>query len=121
MRLKLLLMASSLLLIACGPSYHYVYTPPVSPEGRVCISQCTINQQQCWSYNQNLYQQCLNNRNWAMQNYYQCRNNAPDKKAQNNCWLPAVCYGPNNYYCEEGYRACYQACGGTVDAILEPE
>lgn len=116
-----LLWVFALTLTACGPRINYAYTPPASPEGMVCISQCANSQQMCWNFNQNAYQQCLNNRNWAMQNYYQCRNNAPTKEARNSCYMPPACYGPNNYYCEETYRACYQACGGNVEAFVLPD
>lgn len=108
-------------LTACGPKINYVFTPPASAEGRVCIAQCANSRQMCWSAGQSGYQQCLNNRNWAMQTYYQCRNNAPDNRARNSCWMPPPCYAPNTYYCEEGYRACYQACGGGVQAFEEPD
>lgn len=118
LRLKFIICAIVTLLSACGPRYKYVYTPPNSAEGRVCIAQCMNSQQQCWYFNQISYQQCLNHRNYAMQNYYQCRNNAPTKETRNNCFVPPACFGPNNYYCEEGYRSCYQACGGRVDAYL---
>ncbi|NBT45132.1 MAG: hypothetical protein EBT06_09445 [Gammaproteobacteria bacterium] len=107
-------------LTGCGPAINYVFTPPASPEGMVCISQCANSQQMCWSSNQNFYQQCINNHNWAMQNYNQCRNNAQNQNASNSCMMPPACYAPNNYYCEEGYRACYQACGGSVQAFVVP-
>jgi len=116
--LRLITGSFLLLLAACGPRYNYVFTPPNSYEGGACIDQCTSAKQQCWYYNQNAYQQCLNNRNYAMQTYYQCRNNATTKEAKNRCYMPPACYGPNNYYCEEGYRGCYQSCGGRVDAYL---
>ena len=110
-----------LFLLGCGPHYQYAYTPPVSPEGRVCISQCLNGQQQCWNFNQNAYQQCENNRSWAMQNYYQCQDNAPDKKSRNRCMLPPACYSPSTYQCDENYRACSQACGGRVETFLVPQ
>jgi hypothetical protein len=105
-------------LTGCGPRYLYTYTPPTTPEGRVCIMQCLNSQQQCSNYNQNLYQQCQNNRNWAMQNYNQCQQNAPDKKSRNHCMAPPACYAPSPYNCEENYRACYQTCGGQVETEL---
>lgn len=116
----MILFLAGLLLVGCGPRINYVFTPPPSPEGMVCISQCANSQQMCWSSNQNSYQQCINNRNWAMQNYNQCRNNAQNEQARNSCMMPPACYAPNNYYCEEGYRACYQACGGSVQAFEVP-
>ena len=117
-----LLWGVALTLTACGPQIHYAYTPPASPEGMVCISQCANSQQMCWSYNQSAYQQCLNNRNWAMQRYYQCQNNAASTKViRSSCYMPPACYGPNNYYCDETYRACYQACGGNVEAFALPD
>lgn len=108
------------LLVGCGPTINYVYTPPATPEGMVCISQCANSRQMCWSSNQNAYQQCLNNRNWALQNYNQCRSHSQTPEARNSCMMPPACYGPNHYYCEEGYRACYQACGGSVQAFEVP-
>ncbi len=111
------LLIPAILLMGCGPTYQYRYTPPSSPEGRVCVSQCLNSQQQCWNYNQQMYWQCENNRTWAMQNYYQCRNHAPDQRARNSCWYPQGCYVPSSYYCDENYRGCYQACGGLVDAF----
>ena len=104
-------------LSGCGPKINYVYTTPKSSEGLVCIAQCQNSEQMCWSYNQNTYQQCLNNHYWEMQNYNQCRSNGKTNEEKNRCYMPPACYGPNNYYCDQGYRACYQSCGGTVQAF----
>lgn len=117
MFVRTFLLLMGLFLFGCGPRINYVFTPPSSPEGMVCISQCANTRQMCWGSNQSIYQECLNHRNWAMQNYNQCRSNAQTKEARNGCMMPPACDAPNNYYCEEGYRACYQSCGGSVQAL----
>ena len=116
-----LLFWMAVLLGGCGPQYRYVFTPPPSYEGNICINECMNSQQQCVTLTQSSYYQCLNNRNYAMQNYNQCRQNADDKQDRNRCWMPPGCYAPSTYYCEENFRGCYQACGGRVDAYLVKE
>jgi len=108
-------------LTGCSPRYHYVYTPPDSAEGRLCVNQCLNSQQQCETLNQNAYQQCQNNRNWAMQSYNQCLAYAPNKKARKNCSYPPTCSSPSSGQCETNYRSCYQSCGGRVDTLVEPD
>jgi hypothetical protein len=102
----------------CAPPIQYVYTPPTTPEGRNCITQCLNNQQQCRFFKQSQYQECQNRYNYEMQMYNNCRSHAHDKHEQRNCLYPPACYSPSNYDCDEQFRSCYQICGGQVQAIM---
>ena len=70
------------LLSGCGPRYQYIFTPPASPEGQVCTSQCEIGKQQCYGFTQNAFNQCQMNHNMALQNYNQCRNYARNDRGK---------------------------------------
>ena len=119
---SVLLIAS--LLWGCGPKYQYVFTPPPTPEGRVCTSQCEIGKQQCYGFTQNAFNQCQMNHNMALQNYNQCRNyarNDRDGKGKNSCYYPPYTCNTSSYQCDENYRTCYQNCGGRVETFLIPD
>jgi hypothetical protein len=119
--LSLAILASLLAVLAgCGPGIRYVFTPPASAEGRVCASQCLNGQQQCRMFLSSQYQACQSRWNYEVQLYNQCRANAPDKHSRSRCGYPPACYYPSTYSCDEQYRACYQLCGGQVQAIEPP-
>lgn len=106
-------------LFGCAPPIQYVYTPPASPEGRICAAQCMNSQQQCQMFLSTQYRECQYRWNYEIQLYNQCRRNSGDNK--NYCPYPPACYSPSTYQCDEQYRACYQLCGGQVQAIVPPK
>jgi len=112
--LNAILLAGILLAAGCGPTIRYVFTPPASPEGRVCTSQCANGQQQCISQQDASYQNCERQHDAAMRNYRACE----DAKGK-QCHRPPSCYSPNRSDCENPYRACYTNCGGTIQTIVE--
>lgn len=115
MRLRVaILLAVGLLASGCGPTIRYVYTPPASAEGRVCTSQCRNNLTQCVALQDARYQDCQRQHDAAMHNYSQCRD-----AGGRACRLPPSCFPPTRWECEESYRACYQNCGGHIEAIEE--
>lgn len=97
------------LLTACGPYIVYDYTPPHSPEGRVCTAQCNNQRTYCQMSNQNAYQQCLNNYNQMMYSYNSCK-----QAGGQHCYHPPGCISQSNWQCDESYRGCFTSCGGTV-------
>jgi len=113
-RLSAVLLAWVLLAAGCGPTIRYVFTPPASPEGRVCTSQCANAQQQCHSQQDASYQNCERQHDAAMRNYRACE----DAKGK-QCHRPPSCYSPSRSDCENPYRACYTNCGGTIQTIVE--
>lgn len=104
-------LTAPVMMSACGPSIIYDYTPPESPEGRVCAAQCANTKAYCEQAEQNRYQQCQMNYNLAQQNYQNCKN-----AGGSLCASPSICMSPNTYHCNENYRACFAACGGKVTA-----
>lgn len=109
---RLVSVVAALLLVAgCGPTIRYVYTPPASPEGRVCTSQCANAQQQCHAQQDSVYQACERQHDVAMRNYRACQD------AKGKCEYPPSCYSPDRSECEGPYKQCYTNCGGTVQAV----
>jgi len=115
----LMWLAAFVVLLGCTPAIRYVYTPPVSPEGKFCASQCLNTQQQCQMYLNTQYRECQYRYNYEIQLYNQCRRNSGDNKSY--CPYPPACYYPSTYQCDEQFRACYQICGGQVQAIIPPK
>lgn len=101
--------ATPVVLSACGPIYDY--TPPESPEGRVCAAQCVNTKSYCEQAEHSRYQQCQANYNLGQQNYQSCK-----AAGGTFCSSPSICLGPNTYRCDENYRACFSACGGKITA-----
>jgi hypothetical protein len=118
------------LLAACGPRFEtrYSYTaPPESPQSRQCLQGCEFQRQQCLIIADNRYQICeLEARDEAAEcaadaryDYRRClRRNQDDPEAcqyrrafcpRRACWRDAG-------NCDELYRACYVACGGSIQA-----
>ena len=110
LRLKsLAVLAVTLLLSACGPTIVYEYSAPKSADGRVCVAQCSNQRNSCIQYQQTIFAQCQANRNNMQNNYQQCV-----KAGSKNCTMPPACPSVSTWRCDEGYRACFTACGGHV-------
>ncbi len=92
----------SYLLVGCGPIYNteYTFEPPQSPEGKSCTFQCKNTELQCEQMEKMREENCL------LRSKLEC-------KDQKECSTSSC--RTDNDVCEEMYRNCYQACGGTVD------
>ena len=124
----------SILLLAlvagCGPQYEtrYVYTAPAdSLESRQCLQNCEFQRQQCMvlaDNNQQLCEMQARNEEYQCQaeaRYYyaRCVDRNPDNPErcryphvfcpQRSCWR-------NDGRCEDLYRSCYTACGGSIQS-----
>jgi len=101
---RLFVFTISGLITACGPIHQtkYFYTPPSSVEGRTCLFQCENNQIQCEQLEEMKQESC------ELRAELACNN-------QENCSRPRICRA-NLKRCEQVYRNCYQACGGTVQS-----
>jgi hypothetical protein len=107
-------LVTALVVAGCGPTIRYVYTPPASPEGRVCTSQCANAQQQCHNQQDAAYQSCQRQHDAAMRNYQACKD-AGGKQ----CQSPPYCSSSSRSDCENPYKQCYTNCGGTIQTIVE--
>ena len=79
--------AGPIFLGACGPIYEY--TPPESPEGRVCVAQCSNNKSYCEQVVQSRYGECQARYNLAQQQYQSCK-----AAGGSFCSSPSYCLGP---------------------------
>jgi hypothetical protein len=104
-----LLLAS--VLIGCGPQIVYDYLPPESEVGRACTAQCQIGANNCRQMKQMANQQCQNNYNAMQQNYNACK-----ATGAKHCVGPTPCPYSSTSECDQNYRECFSACGGTVIA-----
>lgn len=89
---------------------HTVYHQPLSAEGRVCTSQCFNAQQQCKSLMDKQHHECDKQHGYAMDAYKRCK-----EAGGNSCKKPPNCTYPSYYQCESDYKACFSACGGTME------
>jgi hypothetical protein len=95
----------------CGPQIVYDYVPPESNEGRICAAQCQNTATNCRQMKQMVNQQCQNNYSTMLQNYNACR-----EAGAKHCIGPTPCPYNGTTECDQNYRECFAACGGTVTA-----
>ncbi len=108
-----LLLGVTLGLAACGPIYEtrYSFTPPPTPEGRVCLLQCDQIRLQCRQFEDMKKENCEQQNRWEREHYERCKN-----AGRKDCRYPSTYCSTNYDRCEEQYRICFQTCGGRVDA-----
>jgi hypothetical protein len=98
-------------------TYRYEYTAPPTESGKTCAVQCMNTKNVCYSGAQ---AQAQNNMMYCQQqnnfNYQACVNRAQShddvKKCHPNSQYCSA--NPNYWNCDESYRQCFSACGGTV-------
>lgn len=101
----------AILLAGCANLFtHTVYHQPASPEGRVCTSQCYNAQQQCRSRLEAQSSECQTQHRYAMDSYKRCK-----EAGGKDCREPPMCSYPGYYRCDGDYKACFGACGGTME------
>lgn len=98
-------------LAGCGPQIVYDFVPPESSEGRICTSQCQNAATNCRQMKQIVNQQCQNNYSAMQQNYNACK-----ESGAKHCVSPTPCPYNSTSECDQNYRECFAACGGTVIA-----
>lgn len=103
----------SVLLSGCQ-RMEYLYTPPETSGGLVCISQCASQREFCQVVSSTAESQCQNAYSLMMNNYYACRRGGGGR----NCQMPAICSPQSGGRCDESFRYCYTGCGGKVEARL---
>lgn len=112
------------LLAGCGPMYEtqYSFTPPSSPEGRMCVSQCQNSRTMCRQSCSMEQQACRNEaRSRAMIEYQayankQIANKQPVKKSPSDFEYYSSCGTSScESRCEADYRSCFaDVCGGRI-------
>ena len=97
----------TLLFVGCGPMYEtqFLYNPPDSPQGQVCISQCEMNRINCEQLEDMRKENCEYR---AREDYNHCR----DYHNEDSCFEESC--SADYSRCERMYNACYTACGGNV-------
>jgi len=120
--LQLSLFLFCLCLLGCAPIYktHYIYTPPQSPKGKQCVSQCTQSRTMCKQLCQMNQENCeLRGRDKARfeyESYVQQRqvNELPIERSLDSFLSTIHCQ--KTCSCGTQYRSCYSLCGGEVVA-----
>lgn len=109
--------AITLLAVASCTTYRYEYIAPATESGRTCATQCMTTKQVCYNGAQ---AQAQNNANYCQQqnsySYQACVNRAQSKDDVKKCNPnPQHCSANANIWnCDESFRQCFSACGGTV-------
>jgi hypothetical protein len=97
---SLLLITICYFLVACGPTHKYYLTPPSTPEGQSCITQCKTAKLQCEQQAEKKIVKC------EREARYYCDGRTP-------CTNRPVCdLGSQN--CKGDFFKCYRDCGGTI-------
>ena len=130
---KTAIVAAAFGLAACSTT-EYVYTPPQTPEGRACVTECQAQQtacrrdqdaraergrQRCEAEAQRRETEC---RVQAPIEYAACLKFAKNDEERAACVLAdctqSSCESAPNYgLCDNDFRVCFQTCGGKVDLI----
>lgn len=108
-----LLLGWAMILGACGPQIVYEYTPPATPEGRMCVAQCLNGRNLCEQMAESTHRHCQMNYDLALQNYNACEANKGK-----NCIRPSLCPSAFDARCQSNYRDCFTLCGGQVKAVV---
>lgn len=116
-------LAIALLLAGCASQpVDYKLVPPTTPEGEACVAKCDEQRKSCNESLQNQFEVCQTQYREDMSIYTRCRNSSlgPAPGSQFSCNIPRACQLPSGESCDEAYRACFKACGGTVEEIASP-
>lgn len=118
-----LLFPLGLLLLTGCQTVRYEYTPPVTPEGRQCVVQCSAVREMCRA-NENqradYKEQMCEER--SEHTYYMCMKRAGrDAKQQEKCSDKRMYCKEyaDVYHCNDEYNQCFTICGGSVNTIIE--
>ncbi|MBP9713867.1 MAG: hypothetical protein KBD60_09295 [Sterolibacterium sp.] len=113
------------LLTACETT-HYIFHPPASDTGRICVTQCGATREFCRGNEMQRAQRekasCERSADAA---FYACmaqpvpREREKDKtkdceKQRKSCWT-----SENTWRCDTDYRECYVNCGGMIEEYKE--
>lgn len=113
---RLLGLLAILLLVGCE-TIHYEYRPPVTEQGRFCVTQCGAIKEICKGNEirraQSEKEICERSND---SNYRACMRNAKNKEQEKSCDSKKKhCWGSENFYgCEADYRQCFVNCGGSI-------
>jgi len=100
-----------LMLFVLGACTEYAYIPPATGAGQACVSQCGFQRQQCQSFANQDYQQCVSSRNFAMASYNRCV-----RSGRRGCVQPPTCFN-QSYRCSGEYDQCFRGCGGRIEEV----
>jgi len=108
-------------LLGCSPQYRttYLYEVPSTERGRLCVINCQKMKQKCFHWSENSYQQCLNRD--VLVNLSTQRSSV-ETFAPHDAHTSYRCEGRKSSQdenCLSDYNACYELCGGFVEAIQE--
>lgn len=108
------------LLGGCGPRYTYRYSPPPSMMGMNCINSCASERNHCkqMARLQENSEQALYQAN--LRSYQHCQAGKSKNDARKSCYYPSYPFN-SGYACASDYDSCYQACGGTIQRILNKD
>ena len=111
MKRVLVCLVSALSISGCAELFtHTVYHQPLSAEARVCTSQCYNAQQQCKNQLDTQHHECDKQHGYALDAFKHCK-----EAGGKSCKEPPSCSYPSYYQCESDYKACFTACGGTLE------
>lgn len=112
---ELMLLGVMGLISSCGPMYQtdYMMTPPKSASGKACVFQCENGKYQCQQLEDLKAERCESR---AQADQEACERKIAWEKGRDPKWYECGRESCDADYerCERSYRACFQACGGTV-------
>lgn len=116
---SLVMMLVGLLLAGCS-TVRYEYHPPNTDSGRMCVTQCQVVREMCRGNEINRVQS--DKQSCAMRSeiaFRDCQRHAKSHDEAKKCYRPVCNVTENTWRCDEGFRQCFEGCGGTVHKIQQ--
>lgn len=109
-------------ILAGCETIHYEYHPPVSDQGKTCVTQCAAIKELCKG---NEIQRAQGEKDIcersSASDYRTCMHKAKNKDDEKACdRKKKSCWQSENFYtCEADYRRCFVNCGGRIREYKE--
>ena len=109
----------------------YQFNPPESEESIDCVNQCSSERNSCHDRSAIRYQRCLiRQRSSTFNNRRLCFRRRGRRRSRISARFGGTSFGcgptfqtqfcfSEEKFCENSYRSCFQACGGTLEEIKE--
>ncbi|MBI1889452.1 MAG: hypothetical protein HYS18_02270 [Burkholderiales bacterium] len=109
----------ALLLLSACETIRYEYRPPVTDQGRMCITQCAAIKETCRGNEIQRAQREKASCERSNESHFRaCLAKASGKEEVKACEKDhdkRSCWGlESTYRCEEDYRTCFVNCGGAI-------
>lgn len=123
---RLTALAGALIFLgACGPVYKtdYIFQPPASLQGKMCVNQCTQIKQSCFTNcnlrNESCFLRAEREARKSFRTYVKRQNKKKKaiEKTQEDFYRPRCKTSSCQVSCNGNHRICYKDCGGRIGTV----